>query len=191
MASHERKPPNEGHELTVALVIGLRQGSADAGALLDRLYRDALVRFCWGYLGRIEEAEDAVQDVSYKVLTAERIPDAFRPWIYKLARNHCLNLRRNRARRKDDARLPAASQVHERLTGHLTRLVQGEERSRLVELVQELPEAQREVLRLRYVEELSRGEIALVLEVPESAVKSRLFEALKRLRERAAQLDHG
>ena len=50
-------------------------------------------------------------------------------------------------------------------------------------------EAQREVLRLRYVEDLTRGEIAEVLEVPESAVKSRLFETLKRLREKASLLD--
>lgn len=189
MSSEQYDPPRQHDDSSATLVAQLREGGAEAGVLLDRLYRDALVRFCWGYLGRIEEAEDAVQDIAYKVLTAEKIPDAFRPWLYKTARNHCLNLRRDRAKRKDDARLPAASQVHEVLTGHLTRLVKGEQQSRLAELVCELPEAQREVLRLRYVEDLSRGEIAEVLEVPESAVKSRLFETLKRLREKASLLD--
>ena len=157
-----------------------------AGALLDDLYRDALVRFCWGYLGRTEEAEDAVQDVCYKILSADSVPDAFRPWLYKTARNHCLNLLRRRSRRKEGQGLPPASQLHEILTGNLTRLVRDERRSRLGELVMSLSEAQREVLRLRYVENLCRAEIAEVLGIPESVAKSRLFEGLRRLRELAS-----
>lgn len=39
-----------------------------------------------------------------------------------------------------------------------------------------------ELLRLRYAEELSRREISEILELPESTVKSRLFESLKKLR---------
>ena len=184
--------PDSGHqvdEMTPSLVLRLRAGDPEVGALLDQLYRDVLVRFCWGYLGHIEEAEDATQDICCRVLSSENIPDAFRPWLYKTARNHCLNLRRGRARRKDGAKLPSASQVHEILTGHLTRLVRSEERSRLSELVGRLPESQREVLRLRYVEDLSRAEIAEVLDIPESLVKSRLFEGLKRLREEASVID--
>ena len=183
--------PNLGgrpEDLTPTLVMHLRDGDLRAGALLDSLYRDALVRFCWGYLGRIEEAEDAVQDICFKTLSTDSVPDSFRPWLYKIARNHCLNVLRGRARRRDDRPLPAPSQVHEVLTGHLTRLVRDERQSRLSELVADLPEIQREALRLRYVEELSRQEIAEVLEVPESVVKSRLFEGIKRLREQASQL---
>ena len=52
-----------------------------------------------------------------------------------------------------------------------------------------LTDEQREVLRLRYVENLSRGEIAEILDQPESLVKSRLFEGLKRLREEAARFE--
>ncbi len=171
------------------LVARLRARDPQAGALLGDLYRDALVRFCWGYLGRMDEAEDAVQDICYKVLRTEDIPDSFKSWLYRTARNHCLNLLRREARRKDDGELPAASQVHEVLTGHLTRLVRSEERSRISELVRSLPETQREVLRLRYVEDLSRVEVGEVLRIPESLVKSRLFEGLKRLRDLAPYLD--
>jgi RNA polymerase sigma-70 factor (ECF subfamily) len=171
---------------TPSLVARLRSGDPEAGAFLDQLYRDALVRFCWGYLGRIDEAEDAVQDICYKTLTTKAVPDAFRSWLYRTARNHCLNLLRHRARCRDGVELPSASHVGELLTGHLTRLVRKEQQSRVGELVRSLPEAQREVLRLRYVEDLSRAEIAEVLEIPESLVKSRLFEGLKRLREQVA-----
>ena len=105
--------------------------------------------------------------------------------MYKVARNHCLNLLRHRRRRKDQQAIPAASQLKDSLTGHLTRLARDERRTQLDDLVLSLPASQREVLRLRYVEELSRGEIAEVLELSESVVKSRLFEGLKSLREQS------
>jgi len=173
-------------DLTPSLVARLRSGEGDAGAYLNELYRDALVRFCWGYLGCMDQAEDAVQDICYKVLTAETVPDGFRAWLYRIARNHCNNLLRDRIRRKEVGVLPMPSQVHEVLTGLLTRLVNVEQHSRLNELVAQLPESDREVLRLRYVEDLSRSEIAEILEVTESVVKSRLFIGLQRLREAAA-----
>lgn len=156
--------------------------------MLNTLYRDPLQRFCWGYLGRLDEAEDAWQEVCYRVLTADRVPDSFRAWLYKIARNLCLNMLRSRANRKDQAPIAAESQVQEVLTGHLTRLVNEERHAQLASLVERLSPEQREVLRLRYVEELSRGEIADVLDLPESLVKSRIFEGLKRLREYATLL---
>ena len=189
MTTDDQRTTDRMRGLTPSLVVRLRKGDAGAGALLDDLYRDALFRFCWGYLGRNEEAEDAVQDICFKVLAADNVPDNFRPWIYKIARNHCLNLLRGRARRKDRQQLPSASRVHAALTGHLTRLVNEEVRSRLTELVNALSESNREVLRLRYVEDLSRAEIAEVLDLPESVVKSRLFEGLKKLREHTSLLE--
>lgn len=181
--------PGTHQDPTAELVSRLCAGDSGAVALLDSLYRDAMIRFCWGYLGRMEEAEDALQDVWYKVFTAKDIPRSFRPWLYKVARNHCLNMLRDRGRHKDRHAIPAASQLKESLTGHLTKLVREERRSKLDDVVQSLPESQREVLRLRYVEELSRGEIAEVLDLPESVVKSRLFEGLKRLREHTSLLE--
>ena len=173
-------------DATASLVLRLRHGEAEAGALLNDLYREALVRFCWGYLGRRDEAEDAVQDICYRVLTASTVPDSLRPWLYKTARNHCFDLIRRRARRADGGALQAASQIAESLTGHLTRLVERERRSQLAELVHTLPLEQQEVLRLRYVEGLSRAEAAEVLERPESEVKSLLYRGVKFLRDHAA-----
>ena len=177
-----------GGQCTTVLVTSLRAKSPEAARLLDERYRVALVRFCWGYVGSVEEAEDAVQEIFLNVVGAEVVPDSFRPWLYKVARNHCLNRVRDRGGRKGDRTLADASQVYTALTGHLTRLARDEERLRLVELVQALAEEHREVLRLRYVEDLSRSEIAEVLELPESVVKSRLFEGMRKLREHASGL---
>ena len=180
------EPPSDG---TPLLVARLRAGDAEAATLLNRLYRQAMIRFCWGYLENVEEAEDATQEVFWKVLQADQVPDGFRAWLYKVARNHCLNALRHRGRRHDRQVLPPDSQLGAGLTGNLTRLAKRELRSRISHFVGALPAGQREVLRLRYAEELSRAEIAKVLEIPEALVKSRLYEGLKKLREHTSFLE--
>ncbi|GMU37376.1 MAG: RNA polymerase sigma factor [Phycisphaerae bacterium] len=174
-------------ELTRSIIVRLREGEPEAGVLLERAYRDAMVRFCRGYVGRWEDAEDAVQDVFCKVLAATEVPDNFRAWLYRIARNHCLNLVRNRNRRKDQYALPAEDEVEADLTGQLTRLLEVEMGAKVRDVLLLLPESTREALRMRYVEGLSRAEIAEVLELQESIIKSRLFEGLKRIREELAR----
>ena len=85
--------------------------------------------------------------------------------------------------------MPEASQVVEVLTGHLTRMAKDERHQQLDGLVRSLPESQREVLRLRYVEDLPRCEIAEILEIPESLVKTRLFQAMRELKDLVVDVD--
>ncbi len=170
-------------DLTPSLVMRLRDGDPEVGALLTQAYRASLLRFCWGYLGNRDEAEDAVQDVFCKVLAGTTIPDNFRAWIYRIARNRCLDLLRGRGRKRDDQMLPTEPGLALELTGDLTRMVRQEQRAQLLQLLGALPLDQSEVLRLRYTEGLSRNEIASVLEIPVKLVKSRLFQGLQKLRE--------
>jgi len=186
----DQPPPTGGTtDDTGALIAALRNDEGSGATAFNNAYREALVRFCWGYLGRMDEAEDAAQDICFKVVAAgSAIPDHFRPWVYKIARNHCINVRRARARRPDDAWVSGASQICGALTGNLTRLARDEEQSQLIAYVHALPEEVQEVLRLRYAEDLTRGEIAEVLEIPETLVKTRLFDGLKKLRAQAKDL---
>ncbi len=117
------------------------------------------------------------------------MPDTFRAYVYKIARNHCLNILRSRGRRPENGQIPEETQLSGSLTGQLTRLANDEARRRVVAVVRKLPDEKREILRLRYTEDLSRAEIALVLEIPENLVKSRLFEAMKKLRTELSELD--
>lgn len=170
-------------DLTASCVRRLRSGDRSAGQQLCELYRKPIFRFCLGFLGRADAAEDAVQEVFCKILTAQDVPVPIRPWIYKVARNHCLNVRRGWGRRRDAAQRTPDSDISDTLTGCISRLVKAELRSHLARRVAALPESAQELLRLRYVEDLSRSEMADVLELPESVVKSRLYEAVQALRQ--------
>lgn len=170
-------------DLTPSLVVALRGGAPEAARLLEQLYRDAMIRLAWGYLGDLDDAEDAAQEVFVNVLAADRVPDDFRAWLYRVARNHCLNARRGRGRRRDRARMVTDAQISLGGPGVLTQLVVGEDQVRVAERIARLSDEQQEVLRLRYAEGLSRQEIAHVVDAPESTVKSRLYEALRTLRD--------
>lgn len=171
------------------LVDAVRAGRAGAAEELEARYRRPLERFAYGYLGKREAVEDAVQDVLCKVLATETPPHSLRPWLYRVTRNFCLN-------QLDSSEFRASRESAEfddeyviSQTGHLTKLVREEQRLALARLVQDLSADQREVLRLRYAEDLTREEIATVLDVSISVVKSRLYEGLKRLRALAAALE--
>ncbi len=81
----------------------------DHGERVARLYREygpAVYRRCLRLLGDREAARDATQEVFVKLLhdigkLADR--DSALPWIYRVATNHCLNVRRDARRRGVDA----------------------------------------------------------------------------------------
>lgn len=182
-------PPSDAIDGLDSLASRLRNGDAGAADDLVRLHRDAMLRFCAGYLGTREEAEDAVQELFFKVLKAYQAPDDLRVWLYTIARNHCLNVIRARGRRKDGQRLATEFDLAASVSGHLTKLVGDEERAEIARAMDELPEIEREALRLRYVEDLSREAVAQVLGIGVAEVKSRLFSGLQRLRARLARPD--
>jgi len=174
--------PRPPADLTPTLLARLRDGNAEAGRMLAEVYHPPLMRFCFRYLGSREEAEDVVQEVFLKVLRRHDAPENFRAWIYKVARNRCLDVKRAKGRRGEDQDLASASRVDADLTGCLTRLVRREQRAHLQRALATLSENHREVLHLRYAEDLSREEIAEVLDLPEKVVKSRLYEGMVKLR---------
>ena len=149
----------------------------------ELVYQTDEAAFAAGYLATADDAEDVVQEVFARVLAADTVPEDFRAWVYRLTRNRCLNWRRDAGRRKDAAPMATGFDAALAASGPLTRLVKDERRERLVEELARLPAELREVLMLRYVDGLGRGEIAAVLDVPVSTVKSRLFQGVQRLRD--------
>jgi RNA polymerase sigma-70 factor (ECF subfamily) len=129
---------------------------------------------------------------------ARKPPLPFYPWLRRLAwerlvqvhRRHVRAQRRS-VRREEPAGLPlpdeSAACLAERLAAGGSspsgRVRHGEERQRLREALARLGDLDREVLVLRYLEDLSTQEIAAVLGLTQPAVKMRQLRALRRLRD--------
>ena len=169
---------------------GLRAGGASVAEWIERACRDDLVRFCQRYLRRREDAEDAASEVILRVLSAHEVPEEFRPWLLRIARNHCLNRLRDAAPRAHET-LASDAQVIATATGPLTNAARADDRALVERTLAQLSPAERELLQLRYVEDLQREEIATILDLPVSVVKSRLYEAVARLRARRAPSSAG
>jgi RNA polymerase sigma-70 factor (ECF subfamily) len=159
-------------------------------ALYDR-FKDYVYRTALFVTRNSSDAEEAVQETFLDVLRAlpnYRIegPARFETWLYRVTVNRC----RSRLRRKT---LPSAE--WEDIEDQLERIPEPHpdhdpegvtvDRERAVELwqaVDELSEAHRVVVLLRYQQGLSYSEIAQALGISEGTVKSRLYNAHQRLR---------
>jgi RNA polymerase sigma factor (sigma-70 family) len=169
-------------ERLVALV---RRGNQTAFEVLVSRYSSRLLAFCRHLLGSREDAEDVLQEVlaaAFNAMLADDRPINVRPWLYRIARNRCLNhLRRIQAVGVDsmdvhlsDNGASTADKVHER---EQFRLLVGD--------IHELPETQKTALVLREMDALSYEQIAEAMETTVPSVKSLLVRARISLAEAA------
>lgn len=137
-------------------------------------------------LGNSDEVDEVMQEValaaanqSAKSQTVERIG----PWLYRVALRQVMLFRRKAGRRKKlvDRFRHARVERHERTP---LQFLLSQEQARLVrQAMSEMPELERQLLMLKYVEGFSYGGIADRLGVSASAVQSRLHRARAALRE--------
>ena len=146
-------------------------------------YQRAVYNAAFWILRKHEDANDISQTVFLKV--AERAADydpryKFFSWIYRIAVNESLNLQR-RHRHEEELDDDADVAGDER-TGPERQASAGELSRDLRRAMMSLPTNDRVVLTLRHFSECSYEDMALILEIDEKTVKSRLFEARRRLR---------
>jgi RNA polymerase sigma-70 factor (ECF subfamily) len=152
-------------------------------------YRSPLLRFCGNFTSDPETAEAWMHEtfLQLKSKAATFQPNAeLKPWLYMVARNVCLqDLRRKREVAWSDsvaARNPLAA-VDSNPTP-ASRAAAADLSERAVQVLDQLSEEERTVVLLKFVEGLTRKEIAAAMETPEATVKSRLHRAMKILRDK-------
>ncbi len=164
-------------------------GDTEAFSLLVTRYRGRLIALARRMLAgdHPDEAEDIAQETfvaAYDKRHTYRRGDPFRPWLYRIALNRCLDRLRARQRRPiprpwDEVESAAAAAS----PGPLPRLLTDEREARLQEAVAALPPKLRAVFLLRHLDELSYDEIAVAAALPLGTVKTHLFRARALLRE--------
>ena len=164
----------QGDERLIAMV---RSGNAGAFETIVDRYQGRLLGFCRQMLGSTEDAEDVLQEVfvnAYRAMLGDDREINLRPWLYRIARNRCLNhLRKPTADAQESMDMvpmvdaaSTAEKVHNR-----------EEFRQLLADVCKLPETQRSALLLREMDAMSYEEIAQAMDTSVPSVKSLLVRA--------------
>ncbi len=181
---------NEAEPSDDALMAALRRGDRPAAEALTRRYWEPIRRFCNNYLGDDVLAEDVAQETFAKLTAGGELPTgAVRPWLYKVARNHCLDILRRHQRSPTHNRpLKTGFDAARDSTGPATRAAREERRELIRQIIENMPEDYRDVLMLKHFEGLSREEMAEVLGVTDATVKGRLVRASDFLRDELAKL---
>jgi RNA polymerase sigma-70 factor (ECF subfamily) len=170
---------------------GLKRGDSGALETVMGQYQHRLYRFLIRLTQDPAAAEDLFQQTWLRVIEKIGRYDArrqFTPWLFSVARNLAIDyLRKRREISLDISPEPGVSPI-ERLAAAgsdpLERLLEFERGATLVAAVAKLPVIHREVLTLRFEEDMKLEQIAEILGVPLSTVKSRLLRAMESLRGR-------
>lgn len=160
--------------------------------MLDQLivrFQHRLLRYLLFLTGNREMAEDLFQEVWMRVLTRGGQFNGkarFETWLFTIARNLVIDQRRKRTMSSldelfdvggDDDR-PMAFEVADHEPGPFDRMSSVEDREQIGTALLQLDTLYREVLVLRFHEDLSLEEIAKVTRAPLSTVKSRLYRGM-------------
>ena len=167
------------------LVRQLRDGDVTAFEQIVERYRPRLFAFCRRMLRSPEDAEDVLQEVlanAYRAMLADQREIQLRPWLYRIARNRCLNhLQRIRAVPEEQERLeriptPDAAVTHERVQNR-------EEFRQMLGDLQGLPDSQRRALLLCELDGLSYEQVGEEMTTTVPAIRSLLTRARTTLAE--------
>jgi RNA polymerase sigma-70 factor, ECF subfamily len=176
-----------------AAVLQLRRGDPDALATLMARYQNRIYRYLLRLVREPADADDLFQQTWLRVTEKIRSFDTsrnFDAWLFTVARNLAFDhLRRLRPSsldqpvRDDSPGDTMVSRLASADPGPFDQMLAGERARLLAGALENLPVSYREVLSLRFEEEMKLEEIAAVLAAPLSTVKSRLRRSLEQLRE--------
>ena len=184
-------------ESDLELMLRVRRGDTESFEALLRRHRAPLVNYFSRMVGDPALAEDLAQEVFLRVYRARehyRPEAAFTTWLYRIAANLALNAIRDRKSWAELETGPAAEgcQGVDRLADLRPtveqRLIRADRERMIRNAVEALPDKQRFAVILHKYQEVDYRQIAKILEVSESAVRSLLFRAYETLRARLEPL---
>lgn len=178
------------------LLIRLKKKDPDAYAEIYDLYVTPIYRFIYFKVPTKQDAEDLTSDVFLKIwqyiTETDHQIDNLRALLYRTARNLVIDSYRKKASRDVNQDGELLSLVEDEKQQSLLVNVETKlEMKNMEKILRKMKDEYREVLMLRYLEELSIGEIANVLEKSKGSVRVSLHRALKVARDLTNQAVHG
>lgn len=168
-----------------SLITRAKEGDKDAFGQIYNLFYRRIFRYCQFNLTgqRSEEAQDLCQETffrAYKSLSAfsERKGGSFQAYLFRIARNLIIDS----SRKKKDVPLQEYSSV-EYESDLDEQIDKKRQNQKLKEALNKLPEVERQIVILRYFEEMTTAETAKVIGLREGALRVRSHRVLKKLKE--------
>ncbi len=179
------------HQVT-SLVEMARDGDRRAFEQLVNLFQEGIFRMVYYRTWSTTDAEDLTQETfmrAYRSFSKLKNPDRFRPWLFSIALNRVWDfLRRKRflaffETSVDDGEPDRFNTEASDSPGALDLVLRHEFWEQVKRFSNCLSRWEREVFMLRFMEYLTTREIAEVLDRSESAVKTHLYRAIKKLKQ--------
>lgn len=178
----ERMGGDSDEEIVQRVVEGT---GGDYALLVDR-YQRPVFNLMYRYCRSDEEAADLSQDVflrAYERLSSFDCRRKFFPWLYTLALNRAKDWQRRNSRRlKELARLQWETEPVRARSQQEEQLLSREEVQSLYGALDTLADTTREIVLLRFKEELPIRDLAEIFGLSESAVKMRIVRGLKEMK---------
>ncbi|MFJ8065792.1 sigma-70 family RNA polymerase sigma factor [Psychrobacillus sp. NPDC096426] len=150
------------------------KGDADAFLELMHTYQEALYRTAFSYLKNEVDALEAVQEVTYRAyrsIKKVKEPAYFKTWLIRIMMNYCQDVIQKSKREVLEERILSMQGVCEDFTF-----------LEVEEALLSLSDYDRELLHLKYFEDVKIKDIARLWDTPEGTIKTRLHKALRALR---------
>lgn len=167
------------------IIARARRGDADAFEQLVVAYREQVFRLALRMCGSEADADEVGQEAflsAWKALPNFRGESQFSTWLYQLTTHAAIDLMRREKRQIAAADITEVSAA-DPAPSPQQQAEQSEQREIVRDAILQLAPEQREVVVLRFMEELSYEEIGAVLKLPSGTVKSRLNRAKAQLKE--------
>ncbi len=164
------------------LVLTYQSGDDKALSLLVRRWHGKLCRQALWYTKDMELAKDIVQDawgVIIKKLSTLKDPDRFGSWALTIVTRRTLDVLKKRSKQRTHSLGEQKELPSSEVTGIMAR---EDDLKKVMMAIAKLPEEQRQVLTLFYLEECSLKEVATIMHVSVNTVKTRLFRAREKLK---------
>lgn len=171
------------------LINRARAGDGEAFGALVEQYRDNVYRLAYRMCGNAHDADEAAQEAfvaAWRALPNFRGEAKFSTWLYRLTTNAAIDLMR-REKRHRTASEEDVPELADETDSPQQQVERTEQRETVQKALSALSEEYREVLLLRYMQELDYTEIAAALSLPAGTVKSRLNRAKAALKKALIQ----
>lgn len=167
------------------------QGDSEAFSFLYELYVNKIFSYIYYRTGSTHDAEDLTARVFQRAMghiqryTQKGVP--FSAWLYRIAHNLVANWHRDNSRRQE---VPLDDQPYLVMTGEQPerQMVHDQEVDQLIGVIKELSPERQQLIILKFVEQLSNAEIAVIMSKSEGAIKSLYHRTLQELRHEVTEL---